>query len=361
MADWTQPFAAAYRFVRVSRATGYELGQIDAIRGGTLTVNQDTATFESAQVETAQLLDIGADLVRCYLDATFEDGTTESVCLGTWLLSIPERDVSGAVESCTAYLDGRLSELQDDAFDSIVTIAAGTNVVSAAQGIAEGAGLTVRATASAKTLGAAWRFGMEDDGEQDGGSKLDAINALMRIVGYSSARTDAYGVVVLAPASSASTDAPVWTFAEGENATFLAEATDERDSRDVHNVVHAIFETDEATTIGEAIDDDPNSPYSTVTLGRRKVVNSSYRDTATQAQANAKAAELLATDQSVVHRVTLQHVWCGARVGDVVAVEWPTAGITGRYVIRTQSVSIGSAGCMTKSELRAFERRGGNA
>lgn len=357
MADWTKPFASAYRFMRVSRSTGYELGQVDAIRGGTLTVNSDTATYESSRIDVASLIDIGSDLIRCYLDATFEDGTTESVCLGTWLLSIPKRDVRGAVTEASAYLDGRLVELQDDSFESPVALPAGTGILAYAKGIAEGAGLGVVAVDSAKTLGTAWQFGLEDEGDVDGGSKLDAINALLRLAGYGAASTDPYGRVVMAPDAVAATDTPVWTFAEGANATFLSEAKEERDSRDVCNVVLAIYESEDSTTIGEAVDDDPNSPYSTVTLGRRKVAKYSYSDTATQAQADAKAEELLYTQQSTIWRVELEHVWCGARVGDVVAVEWPSAGISGRFVIRTQSIEIGSAGCLTTSELRAFERR----
>ena len=357
MADWTKPFEAAYRFVRVDRLTGYETETLEGFENGTLSINQDTQTFESAQADTAAFMDLGADLVRCYLDATFYDGADESVCLGTWLLNIPSADIDGEVESCAAYLDGRLAELQDDGFDAPIVVPSGTNIVELARGIAEGAGLSVRATPNEKELGAAWQFGFSDSGEGSGGAKLDAVNELMGLVGYASARTDPYGVVIMGKAQNAAEDAPVWTFREGEGATFLAKAKRERDTRDVKNVVHAIYETDEKTVIGEAVDDDPTSPFSTVSLGRRNVANYQYRDEATQAEADAKAAELLATAQSVIRRVTLRHVYCPARVGDVVAVEWPTAGISGRYVIRTQSVAIGSAGCLTTSELRAFERR----
>lgn len=360
MADWTQPFSAAYRFMRVSRATGNETGLVEGIRGGKLTINQDTQTFESADVDTLAMMDFGADLVRGYLDATFDDGSTESVCLGTWLINVPARDMNGEIDECSAYLDGRLSELQADSFDAPIVVPAGSNIIETARGIAEGAGLTVRAVASDATLGAPWYFGLDDDGETDGGSKLDAINALLRVAGYSSARTDPWGVVVMAPAQSVTDDPPVWRFEEGLTATFLDEGNDEHDKRDVCNVVLAVFETDEATTIGEAVDDDPDSEYSTVTLGRRKVAKYFYRDTATQAQANAKAAELLATNQSTIKRLTLTHVYSPARVGDVVAVSWPSKGIEGTYVVRTQDVSIGSAGCLTTSELRRFER-GANA
>ena len=65
MADWLSPFTATYRFMRVSRATGYETQQLDGIKGGTLQLNQDTATFESATLGTARYFDLGSDLVRC--------------------------------------------------------------------------------------------------------------------------------------------------------------------------------------------------------------------------------------------------------------------------------------------------------
>lgn len=357
MADWTVPFESAYRFMRVSRTTGYEVGQIDGIRGGTIQLNQDTATFEGGTVETARFFDVGADLVRGYLDATWEDGTSESACLGTWLASIPSRDIDGVVEACTVYLDGRLQELQDDSFEVPVTYAAGTNIVDAAKAIAVQAGLPVNATPSSAVLGAAWTFGLQSEGEEDGGSKLDAINALLRMAGYSAASTDPTGTVVMEPYVDPAGRSPAWSFVEGVGATFLSKAVEERDSRDVCNVVLAIFETDDATTIGTAVDDDPMSPYSTVSLGRRKVAKYTYNGTATQSAADRKADELLATQQSTIRRVTLSHVRCPARVGDVVTVDWPSAGISGTYAIRKQAVSIGSPGCMTQSELRAFERR----
>lgn len=357
MADWTAPFESAYRFMRVSRATGYETAQLDGIKGGTLQLNQDTAVFEGGTVETASSFDVGADLVRGYLDAKWEDGTSESVCLGTWLASIPSRSIDGVRESCTVYLDGRLQELQDDSFESPVTYSAGTNIVNAARAIAEQAGLPVNATPSSATLGTAWTFGLQSEGEEDGGSKLDAVNALLGMAGYSSASTDPMGTVVMEPYVEPSGRSPVWTFKEGLGATFLSKAVEERDSREVCNVVLAIYESDEQTTIGVAVDSDPMSPYSTVNLGRRKVAKYTYNDTASQSKADAKAEELLKTQQSTIRRVTISHVRCPARVGDVVDVDWPSAGISGSYAIRKQAVSIGTAGCMTQSELRAFERR----
>lgn len=354
MADWLEPFEASYRFARVSRDTGYETEQVDGILSGTLTINQDTATFESATLDTIVQLDLGKDFLRGYLDAVWEDGTSESVCLGTWDVSVPSRNINGLLDGCTAYCDGMLAELQDDSFEAPIMVPAGSNVVSYARGIIEGAGLHTVTTPSGSVLGADWVFGL--DGEQ-GGSKLEAVNSLLSLIGYSSASTDAMGNIVLEPYTDPSDRNPVWTFEEGPRATFLTDALEERDTRDVANVVLAIYESDGSTTIGVAVDDDPSSPYSTVSTGRRRVAKYTYNDTATQAQADARASELLSTAQSVVHRLTVKHIHCPVRVGDVVRVEWPSKGISETFSVRTQTIGIGSAGCLTTSELRRFERR----
>lgn len=351
--DWTKPFTASYRFMQVSRSDGNEVGQVDGITEGTLNINQNSAVFESADLTAAWRLDIGSDFLRCYLDAE-QGGSIESVCLGTWDISIPSRSINGLTDSCPVYCDGLLGELQGDSFEAPVIITSGSNIIQKASEIVEDAGLNVNSEESDMVLGTNWAFGL--DGEQ-GGSKLKAVNSLLSLAGYSSASTDPMGNVVMRPYRNPEDREIVWTFEEGPNATFLIDAEEERDTRDVANVVLAIYESDGSTTVGVAEDNDPSSPYSIQSRGYRKVSKYAYHDTATQAQADARAEELLSTAQSVIHRLTLKHVHCPARVGDTVMVSWPSKGISDLFTVRTQRVDIGSAGCLTTSELRRFERR----
>lgn len=360
MADWTKPFESGWRWVRVSRLTGYETEQLPNLTTGSLTINSDTDTFESASVDCIGALDVGNDLVRCYLDATWPDGTTESVCMGTWLPSIPSRDVSGSYQECSVQLDGRLLELAEDSFENIYTVKANQNPVSKAKSICEGANLkVVQADTFSGTLGTNWRFGldgMNGEGIADSGSKLQAVNGLLAAADFRAAQTDPFGNVVFRKDAEIDSTTPVWDFREGPSATFLNEATDEFDATDVANKVIAVFETEGATTIGIATDTDPASPWSTVSMGRTKAKVYNFDSAVTQAQANRKAADLLRTQQSVVHRVTIQHVHCPVRVGDVVSINYGSAGIAGTFIVRTQDVDLGSAGCLTKSELRRFVR-----
>lgn len=361
MADWTKPFTARYVWKRVPRlsykgggssgyshGTGRETESVKLLAEGTIETNSDTATFESGTAYCLDVPDLGTDLLRCHLLAEFYDGTTEDVVLGTFLPNVPSKDLGSRT---TVKLDGRLMELRDDAFYTPRTIARGVDCGSYAQLLCWERGITTTYPfpVTGIALGTSWALGFDEES----GNVLSTVNELLRQAGMRSASTDEYGRVRLRlPVDYGS--APVWTFAEGENATFLRTAKDERDASSVCNVVKVTYETNESTTVGYA--EDTTSEWSIASLGRRKVGQYKYNDTATQTQANAKALELLNNQLSVVRRVTLTHVWCGARTGDVVEVNWPSQGIYGKFAIRKQEIGIGSAGCLCTSELRRFER-----
>lgn len=372
MADWTKPFMASYSWWRVDRAsytywrsaydrgdfyaTGTETGQVTNIVKATLQLNDSTETFETGVARCVGPLDVGNDLVRCHLTATWEDGTTEDVVLGTYDVSVPSRDVHGSYEECSAVLDGRLMELQQDAFEQPLVCEAGADAFTyAATLIARKRGLTINLDRYdwGELLATPRTYGLGAGGD---GSVLSAYNDLMvNALGARTGKTDPYGrIMVRKPIDYDGT--PVWTFAEGENATFLSDAVDERDTTDVCNVVICVYESDGSTVIGAAEDTDDSSPWSIANYGRRKCAVYTYQDSATQAKADAKAAELLERNRSIVRRVTISHVYCPARVGDIVEVSYPSAGIFGKFAIRTQTIEVGSAGCMTTSELRRFER-----
>lgn len=356
MDDWSEPFRADYRYMRVDRRTGNETSVLGGFgSGGSIERNSDTETKESGSASYVGRLDVGADLVRVYMDATgLVSGDKRTVALGTFLPEVTSRDVDGPLSTSTVNLYGRLKELADDGFEHPVTVAAGADPVAAAVEMAEGAGLTVLADTTSYRLSSAWTFGMGGS-DDEGTTKLSAINALLDVAGFASASTDATGRVVMERYREPSARQPTWSFIEGPAARFSKSATDERDASDVANVVKAVYTTSEKTVIGTAEDTDPSSPYSTASLGRRIVKTYEYQDEVTQGEANAKAAELLRTQMSVIRRVTVEHVYCPATIGDAVDVEYATGGIAGRFAVRKQQVSL-TPGCPVKSEVVSYDR-----
>ncbi len=365
MADWTKPFEASYSWWRVDRSSyqpyitgsaGIETERIPNITSATLQFNDSTETFETGLAHCVGPLDVGSDLIRCHMTAMWEDGTEEDVVLGTYNVSVPSRDVHGSYEECAAILDGRLIELQQDCFETPFVVPQGVNGAAYALAIAQTRGLTYADHLNVGAFTTSQRvYGFGVEGDRDG-SVLSAYNDIMvGTQGTRAAKTDPWGrLLVLAPIDYGA--APAWTFAEGANATFLSDATDERDTSKVCNVVACVYEDGESTVVGTAEDTDSESPWSIANYGRRKVAVYTYQSSATQAQADAKAATLLEENRSIVRRVTIRHTYCPARVGDIVEVSYPSAGIYGRFAVRTQTIEVGSGGCMTTSELRRFER-----
>ena len=365
MADWTRPFTAYYRFVRVDRSTGYETARVtNILPGGKISRNSDSATYESASLDFTGSLDLGADLLRIYLDARFYDGSEESVCLGTFLMQTPERDVVGPVSEGGAKLYGRLKELDESEFLDPIVIPKGSNAVDEARGIAESCGLEVIADESFYTLSAEWSFGDEararTDSDKRGETRLDAINELLDVAGFSAASTDPYGRVVMRRYVPPAEREPVWRYEEGINARFLTEATDERDTSDVANAVKVVYSTQDEVVVGTAV--QTTGEFSVDAMGWMKTARYEYNDlpegdgaAAMQRAADAKARELLETQLSVIRRVTLQHVYCPVTCDDAVETYYFSAGIEGKFAVRTQEIELG-AGCLVEEEQRSFER-----
>jgi hypothetical protein len=364
MADWNERFASTrYHFVRVSRSTGKELGLIPIFKGGSITRNLDVRAMETAELSSVSKPDLGRDLVRVYMDVKWDDGTSAQEVLGTFLPSVPKRDIDGDLSTYTVNLTGRLQELLGDSFSPPVVIGKGADAVAQAKAVCEGVGLTVIAepsiyrTSTVRTYG----IGAEQNNSEVGETKLDMVNDLLSLAGYWSAKTDPMGRVVMKSYASPD-DRPVsWGFAEGPKAKFESKMTEERDASEVANHVVCRYSSDDVTVIGEAWDKDPNSEFSTVTIGRTITKGYTYSDlpdgnaTYQQDVANRNAQKLLKQNQSVIQRVTMRNAYAPISVTDSVSLNFPTGEVNGKFEIRTQTLTL-SAGCPTSTELRRYTR-----
>lgn len=351
MADWTKPFTARYRVMRVDRSTGLETAMLRGVTAKKVTRNIDSQTFESASVDTAADQDFGSDLLRIYLDAEFDDGSVETVPLGTFIPNLPKLTRSTGLATGTIDLDGRLKEASGTRYPAPVTVPAGVKAVAQAKTVLESCGLTVEAEDSDYALTTAWSLGVDESGSEQ--SKLDDANALLDIAGFSAARTDALGVVHLRRYVEPASRPLASTYAEGKDARFLREVDDERDASEIANVVVVEYSTSDETVIGTAKNEDPSDPYSIPSIGYERCASYSYDSIVGQDEADAKAQQLL-DQQKVVRRVTVQHIYDGSECDDAVAMDYPSAEMDGRFTVRTQEIECG-AGCMVTEEWRAFE------
>ena len=188
------------------------------------------------------------------------------------------------------------------------------------------------------------------------------MNALLDAAGFSAASCDPMGRVLLRRYVEPDKRAPAMVMEEGKEARFEDGGTEELDKSSVANVVHVDYSTTDESVRGTAIDADPSSQYSTVTRGWRKSAKYTKSELPPgstpeerQASANAEAATLLRTQQSAIHRLKVTHIYAPVTVADAIEVRWPSAGISGNFAIRKQTLTL-VGGCPMELEMRRFER-----
>lgn len=359
--------STSYRFMRVSRDTGYEVERIPMKSGGTITRNDDTRIKESAEAVITTDYDFGPDLVRVYLEAAWADGTTTDVVLGTFLPVVPSRSITAGSSQYSVKMYGRLQELLDDSYSAPVTVASGSNAVSVARGVCEQSGLTVISDDSdyVTTNVRAYGIGANQNNSEVGDTKLDMVNDLLDLAGFRAAYTDPMGRVRFTKYRDLSQIGSSWEFHEGTNAKFEAAMDEEFDYTNAAN--HVVVRYGSVDTggvvVGEAYDTDPNSDFSTVSRGR--VITRSYTynelppgnsNSERQTYANARAQSLLSTAQSVIRRVTFTHAYAPVTVNDAILIDYPSGDVNGKFQIRTQTLRL-VGGCPTECEARIFRRR----
>lgn len=370
---WDNHFVKTrYRYMRVDRATGNETEVIRAVKGGTITRNDDTTIKESAEATLIEDYDFGPDLVRIYITATLQDGTVLENVLGTFLPVVPSATIAGKYKKRSLKLYGRLQELVDDSFATGYTVAKGTNAVQAASKICTDAGLEVVADDSDFTLSYARQYGIksEQSNSDAAENKLGAVNDLLDLAGFRGAYTDTMGRVVLEKYRKPADIAPSWNFIEGADARFEKAAAESYDYTDTANHVVVRY-TDNASgtmIIGEAWDNSASSELSTISRGRTITKTYDYNElpsgkttAAQQAYANNRAATLLNTAQSISYKVNITAAYTPTRIMQTVNFSYPSANIEGKFQMRTQKLSL-TGGCPTSIELKQYTRnvsRGG--
>ena len=368
MASWDERIArTSYRFMRVSRATGEEVERIPALKGGTITRNDDVRIKENAEASLVGSYDFGPDLVRVWMDCEWAGGNSASVVLGTFLPVLPSRSVNSGYSKASLKMYGRLQELLDDKYGAPVTVPRGSNAVAYARAVCEQAGLEVVADPSdyQTTDTRYYGIGAEQSNSSYGDTKLDMVNDLLDLAGFRAAHTDSMGRVLLEKYVAPEDIVPAQDFVEGPDAKFESSMTDERDYTSTANhVVVRYGGTDgKEAVVGEAYDTDPSSDLSTVSRGRVITKGYTYNDlppgsTAQERQdyATKRAQTLLGTAQSVIRRIKIRTPYHPATVNDVISMRFPSGGIDGRFQIRAQTLSL-TGGCPTETEARNFWRR----
>lgn len=167
---------------------------------------------------------------------------------------------------------------------------------------------------------------------------------------------DKIGNVMFEPVLDIEQMVPVWTYNDDNSSILYPDISIDHDLYGIPNVVEVIYDDKEKYLISEKVNEDPRSPVSTVSRGRRimhRVMNPSLHGEITQDALDKYAEELLKTLSSIECSVTYTHGYCPVRVGDCVRLNYTRAGLKDvKAKVISQSIDC-STGCSV-SEKAVF-------
>lgn len=327
----------SFRYVRVTFPGFEEAGEVGGVAGCTVEENLESSLKVSGALdfEGDTGLDGMDDMVRIYSDST-TGGESETVCHATLMVSMPSSETWEGVSSGTADLSSVLRVLSSELTDDALTIGAGTPTVAFAAELVEGTGLTCVADESTHAVSS-------DHTWDVGTSLLSVVNDCMGWAGFSSADVDGYGNVLLRRYTDPDERAVSATLSDtgrGDGYVIAARRVGrEHDPASVPNVYTVTLSSyDEAPQSATVRNDDPSSPFSTVSRGREISVHEEIDEI--DGSLADRALRGLRDAMRVTDRYEVDALWYPLSLGDVARLDYRRSGIDATCALVARSTEM---------------------
>ena len=159
---------------------------------------------------------------------------------------------------------------------------------------------------------------------------------------------DEMGRILFSPDQDTASLQPVWTYTDDNSSILYPDLTMDHDLYGIPNVVEVIYSDGSNNYFSRVINDDPNSPISTINRGREIL----YRETnpdmigdPTENRIQEYAEQLLRNLSTLEYTISYSHGYCPVRIGDCVRLNYSRAGLTNvKAKVISQSIEC-TSGC----------------
>lgn len=311
----------SYEFYKVDPDTWKDDTPITCITKCSISEDETNATLGSATIDATEVLD--ECYVRTYLVVN-QNGVTDKVALGTHLVQTPSESFDGKASSISMDAYTPLIEAKGAVLPIGFSLLKGQNIMDAAVSLCrENMRAPVIRAVSNKKLLDNFISNLED-------SCLTYVSDLISEAKYK-LDMDGLGQVMFSPIQSIESLSPVCTFDDGNSSILYPDITNKRDLYNIPNAVEVVYSTSARCEVVRVVNDDPDSPVSTVNRGWTKThreTNPKFSGIPTKGDLQEYAEELLRTLSSLEHTITFKHGYYPVRVGDCVMLNYKRAGLT---------------------------------
>ena len=321
MIDWLSSMQQTFEYYVVDPNTWQITKRLNNVKSCTINRDAEAETLGSATIDTTET--VGECYIRVYLVVT-QNGVTERVPLDTFLVQSPSTSFNGKVREYSLDAYTPLLELKENPTPLGYSILKDANIMeNAYRIIREHARAPVVQASCTETLFSDFVANADD-------TWITFLTDLIANAKYNFA-LDELGRILFSPKQDTASLQPVWTYDDSNSSILYPDISIDRDLYGIPNVVEVIYSKGSDCYSARVVNDDPNSPTSTVSRGREIVhrvtdVEGLGNPTGTQIQEYAE--RLLKELSTLEFTVTYTHGYCPVRLGDCVRLNYTKAGLT---------------------------------
>lgn len=320
MADWLSSMQQTYEYYIVDPATWRDKEKIENVTSCTINRDSEAETLGSATIEIAE--SVGECYVRVYM-VTIQNGVRERHPLGTFLVQTPTYSFDGKIKNVSMDTYTPLLELKESPPPIGYYVPKKDNIMDIVYRLTRE---HARAPVVKVECPTEIYYDFVADTED---TWLTFLTDLMANAKYTFS-LDEMGRILFSPKQDTASLQPIWTYNDNNSSILLPDFDMEHDLYGIPNVVEVIYSDSNENYHVRVVNDDPNSPISTVNRGREVV----YRETdpsivgdPTENQIQEYAEQLLRDLSTLEYTVTYKHGYCPVRLGDCVRLNYTRAGI----------------------------------
>lgn len=338
MIDWLSSMQQSFEYYTVDPSTWKDVKRIENVLSCTIDRDSEVATLGSANISLAET--IGESYIRVYLVVN-QNGNTYKEPLGTFLVQTPTWKFNGKTRDISIDAYTPLLELKENLPPIGYSLLKDENIMNAAYRLC-------RERVRAPVVEAACSMTLHDDFVANTDDTwLTFLTDLVANAKYTFG-LDELGRVIFLPIQDAASLQPVWTYTDDNSSILYPDINLDRDLYGIPNVVEVVYSSGNDTYHARVVNDDPNSPISTVRRGREivhRVTNPDLYGDPTENQTQEYAERLLRKLSTLECTVTYSHGYCPVRLNDCVRLNYTRSGITDiKAKVISQSINC-SAGC----------------
>jgi hypothetical protein len=320
MPDWTKSMQQTFEYYVVDPNTWKDKAPIRSVLSSKISRDLSAETQGSFSLTVTEPL--GECYVRVYM-VTNQNGIKERFPMGTYLIQTPAYGFDGKVKNITLDAYTPLLELKENQPPLGYSILEGENIMDIAYRLIRenGRAPVVSLTDNTKLF---FDFVANTDD-----TWMTFLNDLIANAKFSLG-LDELGRVIFNPIQTVNSMQPIWTYDDTNSSILYPEIEVKQDLYGIPNVVEVIFSSNKQYQYVKVVNDDPNSPTSTINRGREithRVTNPSTLGNPTVEQLKEYGTQVLKELSSLEYRITYKHGYCPVRIGDCVRLNYEKAGL----------------------------------